>query len=165
MLGGGLKLHFLLPAVPSPRAGPGVPLSSLGCVGKQERVGLPATPTRQGGPSGLAPAWRSAQSAHSLEDLCPAGSPLSNSANLSTEKGQEVTGRETDAWGIRGPDPALSAHMSLRPGDSSSFPNSALWLHDPTSQEGNTQRHRGPFLLLALEEAYVPGGLVRHCGF
>lgn len=48
LLGGELKLHFLLPTVSSPSAGPGVPLSSLGCVGKQERVGLPATPTRQG---------------------------------------------------------------------------------------------------------------------
>lgn len=38
-----LNLYFLLPTAPSLRAGPG-------CVGKQERVVLSTTPTRQGPP-------------------------------------------------------------------------------------------------------------------
>lgn len=102
LLGVGLKLHFLLPTVSSPRAEPGVPLSCPGCVGKQERVGLPATPTRQGR------LWLGASL--ELSPVCPlpGGSlpcrqpTIQLCQPLPTEKRQEVTGRETDAWGTGG---------------------------------------------------------------
>lgn len=101
------SLHFCLPAAPSPRAGPGAPLSNPGY--RREAEGRAAHQAISEGPS-------SVHSAHSLEDLLPYSQPTTYPPNLPTEKEQEVTGRKGGTQGTRGPVPILSAHRDLHLG-------------------------------------------------
>lgn len=98
----GLNLHFLSPTAPRPRAGPGHHSPAWAVLGSRERVGCPPHQP------GRAHLWLDASL--ELSPFCPlsrvsvpSGSPLPNSANHSTGKEQEVTGRERDAWGTGDP--------------------------------------------------------------